>query len=164
MTFWILSDTHLGHNKMVLNGYREEGFDEETLRQICYYVKEDDVMIHLGDVSFYKHELYNTLIAKHCKTWLVRGNHDKKSYSWYLKHGWDCVADSIEMNMFGKRILLTHKPVIVGSGVINVHGHLHDPEVSHGMLEFAHIVTENHKLVSIEGDTRVFKLKHIVGM
>ena len=164
MNYWVTSDTHFGHHMMVKKGYRKKGFEEEIISQLAHYVKPNDVLIHLCDVCFYKHELYNTLISKVCTSWLIKGNHDRKTYSWYLRHGWDCVADELEMNLFGKRIVLSHRPVIIGDDKINVHGHLHNPEVSHRLKEVKGILTSNHVLVSIEGPQKVFKLKKLVGM
>jgi calcineurin-like phosphoesterase family protein len=77
-----------------------------------------------------------------------RGNHDRKSNSWYLANGWDFVADEMTVTLFGMRIAFSHKPLTSylypGTG-INIHGHhhntLHHPEDQ---------VTSRHKLVCIE--------------
>ena len=61
----------------------------------------------------------------HCRKWLVKGNHDKKSYTWYLTHGWDFVGDSIRLYIHGKYVHFSHIPN-PNDYYLNVHGHLHN--------------------------------------
>jgi calcineurin-like phosphoesterase family protein len=130
MNYWGVADTHLGHNLLHTEEYggRPIGFEETTLSKITKTVMPNDVLIHFGDVAFYKDEYWNLRLRESCKgkMWLVRGNHDKKSSSWYLEHGWDFVGDEILLNIFGKRVLMTHRPAIDGDYDLNIHGHLHN--------------------------------------
>lgn len=121
----IFSDPHLGHNRARVYCDLPDNIDEIILERIHELVRPDTILLCLGDVSFYKHEYWNqrlTSIAN--RNWLIRGNHDKKSNHWYLTHGWDFVADSMELTAFGKKFLFTHIPTEYDG--INVHGHLHN--------------------------------------
>lgn len=149
MKIWLISDTHLGHNAMIEHCGRPKGF-EVSIFVGLNRVYSDDILIHLGDVSLYDDVKWHTLLRNQVvgKHWLVRGNHDKKSLTWYTSHGWDFVADRIDLNVFGKRIALTHKPLppsAIDEIDINVHGHhhntLHHPE---------DIVSEKHVLFTLE--------------
>lgn len=126
--YWVIADTHFGHDKLVKSGYRKEGFEMRILANMGKVVKKDDIVIHLGDVSFYKHRYWTWLFTSFgCKSYLVKGNHDKQTNSWYLSHGWDFVADSFTLDIYGRKILFTHVPIAEkGDFDVNAHGHLHN--------------------------------------
>ena len=130
-------------------------------------LSKKDVLIHLGDVAFYGDDLWHDSFTKacKCKKWLVKGNHDKRTNSWYLSHGWDFVADEIRIKIFGKEIIFTHKPFQfyedeLQNNQINVHGHLHN--CCH-VGEFQ-LHKHKHFLVKMEHDYKVVKLKTLIGM
>ena len=125
---WVMSDTHFGHKKIIAMCGRPENHEELMFKSLSE-IPENDVLIHLGDICMGKdsdhHDKYIEPLK--CRKWLVRGNHDPKSISWYLSHGWDFVADSITLRLFGWGIVLTHVPTPQDDpGVVNVHGHLHN--------------------------------------
>lgn len=130
--YWIISDPHLGHNAMLEYCGRPEGFEDLILGNLVSLIKPEDILICLGDFCMYRDGYWHDqLINIPCKKWLIRGNHDRKSLGWYLSHGWDFVGDSVQLNIFGKNILLTHKPinweVISWLNLdMNIHGHLHN--------------------------------------
>ena len=160
MNYWILTDTHFGHHKMHDYCGRPVGFEERILKNISRMVNTDDVLIHLGDFCIYKDEVWHERFMSVCaanKRWLVRGNHDKKSLSWYFAHGWDCVADEIKVVVFGKTVLLSHKPTLEGSFDINVHGHQHNT-VHHPECE----MSGKNRLVFIEHEYMPINLRRII--
>lgn len=159
MNYWVIADTHLGHDKMVKQGYRPEGFDYQILKNVGSIVKEQDVLIHIGDVCINKDEYWNKLFTNiDCKKWLVRGNHDNKTMSWYLTHGWDFVSDELTLELFGKRILFTHIPCTLHDNFdLNIHGHLHN--TNHRNIEG---LTEKHKLIYLEHEYKPFSLRKLV--
>lgn len=128
MRFWITTDTHLGHNRMIEFG-RPENFEEKILKSFSP-LERNDVLIHLGDVCIgHDEENHKRLLdAIPCKKWLIKGNHDHKSTSWYLDHGWDFVANTFSLAYGGKRIIFSHVPQDTDKlGMdLNIHGHLHD--------------------------------------
>lgn len=160
MNYWITTDTHLGHKKMVVQGYRPEGFENRILKEIRHTVLEKDVLICMGDVCIGNDEHWNETLLKQVNSikWLVRGNHDNKSNGWYLDHGWHCVSDALTLDIYGKRVLFTHSPCFVHNDFdINIHGHLHN-------TNYRDIkgLTEKHKLLYLEHEYKPFNLRKIV--
>lgn len=124
---WIISDTHFGHKKLIEWG-RPADFDEQIWRKFETQIKEGDVVIHLGDVCFGNDSEYNLRFTalKGRKYILVKGNHDNKSDSWYLDHGWDFVCESFSKTIKGKKVLFTHIPALKSDDYdFNFHGHTH---------------------------------------
>jgi len=157
MKYWIITDLHLCHSMLISEKYRPENYEYQIFDNIEKKLSSGDVLINIGDVSIYQnsdaHEMYNTfLMYKNVKSWLIRGNHDRKSYQWYLEHGWDFVADSITINRYGLKILLSHIPEKNFSQFdVNIHGHFHDsdhrtyePEIS------SRVSIDHYYLVSLE--------------
>lgn len=159
--WWIMSDTHFGHDMLIRENHRPK-YCEETMINSLHVIKEEDVLIHLGDFSFYRCEYWHKLFMKLCKgkKWFTLGNHDRRTVTWYLKHGWDFVASSISLKIYGKDILFSHHPIEnLDNNVINIHGHLHENR-HEGEFE----LTENHILVKMEHEYKPFQLKKLVGM
>ncbi len=161
MNYWVTTDTHFGHNRLTELSGRPENFEDLILRKHGNMINKNDVLIHLGDICFYKdtywHERFMSI--NKFKVWLVRGNHDKKSNHWYLTHGWDFVAKTIQMNIFGLDILFSHAPQPDTGYDINIHGHFHNNE--HRAHE---TVTNNkHKLIMLEHHYEPQNLRRIVG-
>ena len=95
MNIWLTTDTHFNHDKMLEYCDRPMGFEYIIYNNLAESVKEGDLLFHLGDVSFGKdEEMHQRFIQPlPCNKVLVKGNHDKKSNSWYLDNGWDFVCD-----------------------------------------------------------------------
>lgn len=130
MKIWIITDTHFGHIKLQDVLYvRPPGFSRYILDAIKKNVEPGDVLIHLGDFCigsdlYWMAEYYKA--TKGVTNILVRGNHDSKSTSWYMTHGFHFVCDAFIGTYFGKSILFSHKPLTnTGRADINIHGHLH---------------------------------------
>ena len=151
---WVTTDTHFGHEKLSEDGLRPQGFSEKIIKALGMALNPSDVLIHLGDVAFKEEVLWHERLSHiDCKRWLISGNHDKRSLTWYLEHGWHWVGDSMSLTVFGKRILLSHKPRAIGDYDLNIHGHFHDfgmDRVLETEPELHALVTDKHKLVSIE--------------
>lgn len=160
MNLWIIADTHFGHDAMMLHCNRPKSFEVAIFANLIHCVGADDVLIHLGDVCIYNDEKWHRLLSDEIpgKKWLIRGNHDKKSMTWYMSHGWDFVADSLGINVFGKRILLTHKPSLDLDGYdVNVHGHLHNT-----LHHPEDVVNTRHVLFVLEHHYAPMKLRTLV--
>jgi calcineurin-like phosphoesterase family protein len=100
---------------------------EELIWKGLEILKSEDILIHLGDVSIgADHEVAEKLSRFPFKKWLVKGNHDNHSISWYVNHGFDSACEEMVINMFGHKILLSHMPQPKREGITkNIHGHLH---------------------------------------
>jgi calcineurin-like phosphoesterase family protein len=91
-------------------------------------VSLEDLVFHLGDVILGKNgTLFNILVHLPGKKVLVRGNHDHESNGWYMRNGFQFVAQGI---LHGG-VWLTHAPQVTlpDGAVLNVHGHLHTLEL-----------------------------------
>lgn len=126
MTTWITTDTHFGHNNLVTKyKCRPETFSDDLYNAWKTQVKPEDTVIHLGDVSFDTNWLLRVAELPGKKI-LVRGNHDTKTGSWYLEHGWSFVCTSFSTRVEGIDIIFSHEPLMKHTFDINVHGHLHN--------------------------------------
>lgn len=127
MKYWLISDTHFNHDMLVKWGHRPVDF-EVTLWEGLYDIPEEDTLIHLGDVCMGNDAMvHETIKNLRCQKILIRGNHDKKSVSWYLDHGWDFVMDGMHLEYMGETLLLTHRPMHpdMWRFTKNIHGHTH---------------------------------------
>ncbi len=96
MNYWITTDTHFGHKKLIDEEARPINFESSILKRLKDVLRPDDILIHLGDVSFKDDKKWHSMLIElsPCKKWLILGNHDSHSDTWYMKHGWDFVADA----------------------------------------------------------------------
>ncbi len=164
MKIYLITDTHFGHDKMVKYCGRPADFANKIIDGL-EVIKEDDVLIHLGDFCIGNELSYHEFFMNNTKgkKWLIKGNHDHKSNSWYLDHGWDFVGEHMYDFYFGKKILFSHAPKKWdGYYDINIHGHFHN--TLHRLLEGKYVVdgekernkedlavlTDKHKLLAIE--------------
>lgn len=127
MEIYTISDTHFGHQKLIDEGIREESNDAKHWKGFDT-IPDDSILIHCGDITIGMDATFHIKFAKYkFKKWLVRGNHDSHSISWYINNGWNFVADEIVVKMYGGRILFSHKPYPKRHGItMNIHGHLHN--------------------------------------
>jgi calcineurin-like phosphoesterase family protein len=123
MNFWLISDTHLGHKD-----FRPAGFELKILSFLLKNVKKNDVLINLGDFVMGNDAYWCESYCKlECIKWLVLGNHDKHSVTWYMDKGFQGVFQTFTLSMYGHTILFSHEPQLdVGEYTLNIHGHLHD--------------------------------------
>lgn len=128
MKIYIISDTHFNHEG-IINFCNRPQTHELLLLDGMSKIKESDCLIHLGDVGLGKDETVHGLINQtvKCRKILIMGNHDSKSWSWYMDHGWDFVCDAFRLKYCGKIIMFSHVPQPWdGVWEINIHGHLHN--------------------------------------
>lgn len=159
MNHWLTTDTHFGHECMHDYCDRPVGFEKTILSRLNTTIKPDDVLYHLGDFCIGRDARWHRDFMKNCagKKILIRGNHDKKTVTWYYDAGWDVVCDELRLKLFGKDILLSHRPS-VHSCDINVHGHHHNKR-HHPEDE----ISPYHKLIYIEHDYMPLSLRKVVG-
>lgn len=166
MKYWLITDTHLGHKKLIDLG-RDSDFEEKIINSLKI-IRPEDTLIHLGDICIGNDKEFNQVFTSlPCKKILVRGNHDNKSYSWYYDRGWDFVCEYMRMRFKGKEILLSHMPLLAEDSETtlyknvdkNIHGHLHGKgRYSHRAVEgyadgFNYdIAPENHDYKLVELD------------
>ncbi len=142
--YYIISDTHFRHKMLIDSGLRPSSY-EKQLESSLKLLTFNDVLIHLGDVCLgMEYEVHRDIIWKlKCRKFLVRGNHDKRSTSWYMDHGWDFAGDALTMRRHGKEILFSHEPAHIRDTQVNVHGHVHSED---RLFEYKDVLTPNHIL------------------
>lgn len=175
MKTWVISDTHLYHTRMTELCGRPDDFTEQIVINWNNMVGPNDVVYHLGDVGFYKKSGFSDVIqGLPGHKILIRGNHDNFPVGWYLDHGFMSVMDYAVVNVRLQRgvkrvrneyyrVLLSHFPLVIMGGVpnikksgvygrvdYNVHGHFHNNPAERWEPSLTSVVTEKHKLFSIE--------------
>ena len=130
MAIYLITDTHLGHDKLVEYTGRPKNFTEQILALSNVTLQPDDTLIHLGDIAMGRDSVWNAqlmmAIAKDCQKILVRGNHDKRSKKWYYERGWNLVVDQGLHHYHDGLILdFRHEPTELERGDLQIHGHCH---------------------------------------
>ena len=120
---WVTSDLHFNHQKLIDNGIRPPNYEAKIFKQWNGNVKDDDIVIILGDIS------WNCDLSKLDKLKgrkiLVRGNHDKKSCESYMQY-FDFACERFKLDYRGVDIVFTHEPLLRVGADLNIHGHLHN--------------------------------------
>jgi calcineurin-like phosphoesterase family protein len=146
---YIISDTHFNHSRIVTHfGFRPYNFNDLIIDQCNKILKEDDILINLGDVIWGNKEQLKTYLSqipgKHI---LVKGNHDfKHSNTFFYDSGFSFVCNQITIGKY----VLSHKPVPIKNDEINIHGHFHNMSQDHWEEDLKAILTPNHYLFSLE--------------
>jgi calcineurin-like phosphoesterase family protein len=144
---WITSDTHYNHKNIcrgttswdVLDGVRNfstlEEMNNTIVSSINKCVKENDILIHLGDFSFGGFqsisEFYNQLNCKNIH--YILGNHDThiETNRENIQSLFKSVSYYETLKYCGYTFKLFHYPIQswdgLGNGVIHLHGHTHLP-------------------------------------
>jgi calcineurin-like phosphoesterase family protein len=144
MKVYVISDTHLKHDKMETYCQRPPDFTERIHKNIMNTVGEGDLLIHCGDVGIGKYDAWKWMLqawSAKFKTLLVRGNHDRAhSNTWWMTNGFHVSVDSFVY----RDVLFTHEPanaIIKADGhrpygaleeglpmgcSVNIHGHFHN--------------------------------------
>jgi len=127
--WFIISDTHFGHKKIVEYAQRPEDHNDLMVRNWNKVVKKDDYVLHLGDLhltTFVEAEKYCSQLNGH--KFLIIGNHDDNGDIHYGKLGFTVVEPIYKRFTNSKGIypvIFTHEPVIDIGDWYNVHGHIH---------------------------------------
>lgn len=138
--FHAIADTHWFHFNLTKDSYASRPVDHDEL-MIKYWnrwVRDDDVVLHLGDLAMGKKEWFMDVAQQlKGKKYLIKGNHDTRSNEWYAEHGFE-VIPPFEMEYKGYKIFFTHHPKSkLYPRQINCHGHVHGNYVD--CLTTAHI-------------------------
>ena len=162
--YYVISDTHFNHANIINWCQRKEGYEEIIMKNLRNLLTDNSILIHLGDIAWKTEDYWVTRFTSELKgkKYLVKGNHDKRSYSWYLERGFDFVCDSFSMNMFGTHILFSHKPMLCDAYDINIHGHFHNVDKVKHEPELREIMCNKHELIKCEYDYTAYNVQKIV--
>lgn len=165
MKYYIISDTHFGHTKVAEFCNRPDNWEQRTITNMLNTLSHDHILIHLGDWEFHSRlePFYGEMLrALPCKKILVKGNHDRRSYTALYEQGWDVVCSIFSIKYLGLNILFSHKPqdrldILENSNIwdINIHGHFHNLSKERLMEKDRYNydkVTDRHILYSLENE------------
>lgn len=153
--YWLTTDTHFGHKRMLEYCERPQDFDGKIMKYLLANVKPEDVLIHLGDVCMGNDKYYNNWFKLNlqCKTWLIRGNHDMKSNTWYLLNGWDMICQRLYLRTQNKIIAFSHEPINDdGYYDYNIHGHIHNAvrDLEYEETKLNRVINNKQRLIALE--------------
>jgi calcineurin-like phosphoesterase family protein len=159
MKTYVVADTHFNHEQIKTYCDRPANFTQVEIINWQQTVKPEDLIIHVGDVFISKpagwDAIWPTLPGRKI---LVRGNHDGRTPSWWMNHGFDFACDAFQLG----DVYFTHKPAasLPGHCKVNVHGHLHniwngfhngDQEAeTRSIFENRELPEEWHRLFAVE--------------
>ena len=131
MKFFIISDTHFGHEQIIKYCGRPfkstKEMDEMLIKNWNEVVSNNDTIIHLGDVGFGKKAYIASIIKRlNGKKILIMGNHDNWSEQAYRDMGFHTVSRfPIIWNNF---FMLSHAPLELNETTpyFNYYGHVHN--------------------------------------
>lgn len=133
MKVFIISDTHFGHENIIRYCNRPftsvEEMDQIMIKRWNETVSNNDIIIHLGDVSFYGKDKTREIIQKlNGRKILIMGNHDNYSEQFYRDAGFHTVSrfPIIYDNFY----MLSHAPLQLSETTpyANFYGHVHNDE------------------------------------
>jgi len=159
----IWSDLHLGHSKII--EYENRPFtdvyemDKELLDNWRTFVKKDDTLINLGDLSMYinKERMIKLLANLPGKKILIIGNHDRsKPVKWWYEVGFDEVYK--HPYVYCDRFILSHKPLEGDlGGFLNIHGHTHSQREDDNQHRCVSVEKTGYKPLLFDDVIRSFK-------
>jgi calcineurin-like phosphoesterase family protein len=165
-SIWVCSDLHFLHDNLIDYCGRPDDHSNKIFKNLMA-IPEGDLLICLGDLSIGREaDVYEWFIKPlKCRKILVKGNHDRKSNTWYLNHGWDFVCYSFIDTYFGKRIVFSHYPIPYKDCDYNFHGHLHNNVYKYDHLtdENKAFISDRHILINCEDNGyRPLKLNYVI--
>ena len=132
--FWVLSDLHLGHERLEeggpLNGVRPENCSQLLTERWNQTVATTDDVLVLGDVlvGWPLDEYPERMPTLNGRIVVVAGNHESKGKIAFLKErGWGFV-EPFEILFRDWLVFFTHEPMPddeLLANAISVHGHIH---------------------------------------
>ncbi len=151
MDYWLITDTHFGHLKIMTLADRPDDH-EQLLFESMMSIPANDVLIHLGDIGIgSKSMIHEKFIwPVRCQKILVRGNHDHESNTWYMNHGWNFACRMLFDKLYGYNILFSHIPQQDVGYDWNIHGHFHNDVHRSHEPEMMAIRNSRQLLVSVE--------------
>jgi len=131
MPLFFTSDTHFGDHR-TLNIHKRPfasvaEMDAELMSRWNDAVAAEDEVWHLGDFARAGGAAEGLLARLNGIKHLVAGNNDPPATR--SAEGWTSVADYVELEIDGRRLVLCHYPFRSwngqGKGAVNLHGHSH---------------------------------------
>jgi calcineurin-like phosphoesterase family protein len=133
MNVYIISDLHLGHEKIaLLRGFKSaEEQDEVIISNWNKIVNKRDKIIIPGDITMEKAEPLRNLLKMNGFKHVIPGNHDIKGMRQLLDFSQKVTGPF----KYKKKIWITHFPIhpLELHGKMNAHGHVHQKSIEDEM-------------------------------
>lgn len=142
MLKYFIADTHFNHeniikycNRPFINSKEMNEYIESKWNSI---VTPNDIVYHLGDVGFGTTEELNIILNRlNGMKILIKGNHDiRRGTSNWKEIGFTQVY---KKKLIVDNLILTHEPIDVEEGYINVFGHIHNKPLDEKFKKNSHI-------------------------
>jgi calcineurin-like phosphoesterase family protein len=135
---WIISDTHFFHENIGLYCNRPENWQELIINNWNDLISPDETVLHLGDFALGKKSDFELITGiLNGKLFLIQGNHDRLSNTYWETQGVILIKDSVKIEMEDhEKLIFLHRAIVpLEIGSINLNGHIHNvsppPEGSH---------------------------------
>ena len=155
---WIISDTHFFHENIGRYCDRPDCWQEMIIENWNRLIQPEEIVFHVGDLALGKKEMAEGLVPLlNGKVYLMRGNHDQRSNSFYQRMGIALVPDPYQMDhISGLKLTFSHRPIVpLEPGMFNLHGHIHNSP--------APILGQRHINLCVEvRDYRPWRLEEIL--
>ncbi len=124
---YLISDTHFNHKKIGEYCNRPKNWQDIVIENWNTFVKDDDIILHLGDYCFGNKDSVKKLTDKlNGKKYLIRGNHDRRGKKWFEDVGIK-VIPSFTYKINGHKFKFSHRPDLnLPKKTFNIHGHWHN--------------------------------------
>ncbi len=130
LDFKTISDTHFLHKQIVEYCQRPADHDAVMKENWERAVYPTERILHLGDLVLGRRADAEALLMGENELpgekYLIKGNHDKRSRSFYKSLGFELIEPFV-LEYMGWDVHFTHYPMkVVPDGAINIHGHIHN--------------------------------------
>ena len=130
---YLIADTYFNHDNIIKYCNRPfkdiEDMNNTIINNWNNIVDKDDIVYHLRD--FMLGDNISDFVSKlNWKIYLVRGNHDGKSISFYNNGGLEVVPTQTKLEEF--KVILSHRQLAdnqIPDGYINIYGHIHNAKL-----------------------------------
>ncbi len=148
MKEFVIADLHLGHRNILEYEprpcYSVEEMDEFLIHNWNETISDEDIVWVLGDFALCGSDRIIELVGRlNGRKRLIKGNHDKKTPTFWKKAGFENYYDSPIHRLIRQQwVVLSHEPVPIEPEWINVHGHTHSQPTG--------LNPNTHRCVSVE--------------
>jgi len=126
---WIIADTHFFHANIGRYCNRPDDWQARIIQNWNHLVQPDDSVLHLGDLALARKADVKVLVDQLWgQIFMLRGNHDRFSKTFYQSLGITLVPDPYEMHHPSDlKIVFSHRPILpLEPDILNFHGHIHN--------------------------------------
>jgi calcineurin-like phosphoesterase family protein len=126
---WMIADTHFFHDNIGRYCDRPDGWQALIIQNWQRLIRPDEVVFHLGDLALAGKAAVKELVEQlPGQIFMLRGNHDRFSRTFYQSLGITFVPDPYEMQYpSGQKLIFSHRPILpLEPDVLNLHGHIHN--------------------------------------